>query len=107
MGNFNADLQSVNDFFLEVLNGKFPSRDAIDEKAGSFFGQQGPWYTVGYKMAVIVERRFGRAILIKTMLDPRQLLVLYNQAAVEQNTTGTERLSLWSEELLKQVGAPT
>ncbi|MGB7727913.1 MAG: DUF5700 domain-containing putative Zn-dependent protease [Candidatus Acidiferrum sp.] len=107
MGNFNADLQSVNDFFLDVLNGKFPSRDAIDEKASSFFGQQGPWYTVGYKMALIVERRFGRAILIETMLDPRELLVLYNQAAAERNTTGKEHLPLWSEELLKQVGAST
>lgn len=60
MANFSDDLQSVNTFFLDVLNGKFPNQDAIDEKAGSFFGQQGPWYTVGYKMAAMVEKRFGR-----------------------------------------------
>jgi len=105
MANFSADLQSVNAFFLDVLNGKFPNQDAIDEKAGSFFGQQGPWYTVGYKMAVMVEKRFGRPALIETMLDPRKLLVLYNRAAAEQNETGKEHLSLWSDELLKQVGA--
>jgi len=105
MANFSADLQSVNAFFMDTLNGKFPNRDAIDEKAGSFFGQQGPWYTVGYKMAVVVEKRFGRAALIETMPDPRRLLVLYNQAAAEQNAAAKEHLPLWSAELLKQVGA--
>lgn len=105
MANFKADLQSVNAFFLDVLNGKFPNQDAIDEKATSFFGQQGPWYTVGYKMAVMVEKRFGRPTLIETMVDPRKLLLLYNRAAAEQNATGKEHLPLWSDELLKQVRA--
>jgi hypothetical protein len=105
MANFSADLQSVNAFFLDVLNGKFPNQDAIDEKAGSFFGQQGPRYTVGYKMAVMVEKRFGRPALIETMVDPRKLLVLYNRAAAEQNAAGKEQLPLWSDELLKQVNA--
>jgi hypothetical protein len=105
MANFSTDLQSVNGFFMDILNGKFSSRDAIDEKASTFFGAQGPWYTVGYKMAVMVEKRFGRPALIETMLDPRRLLVLYNQAAAEQNAAGKEHLPLWSAELLKQVGA--
>ncbi len=105
MANFSADLLSLNGFFLDILNGKFANRDAIDEKAGSFFGQQGPWYTVGYKMAVMVEKRFGRPALIETMLDPRRLLVLYNQAAAEQYAAGKEHFPLWSDELLKQVGA--
>jgi hypothetical protein len=107
MANFSADLQSVNGFFMDILNGRFSSRDAIDEKASTFFGAQGPWYTVGYKMAVMVEKRFGRPALIETMLDPRRLLVLYNQAAAEQNAAGKEHLPLWSAELLKQVGATT
>jgi hypothetical protein len=105
MANFSADLQSVNGFFMDILNGKFSSRDAIDEKASTFFGAQGPWYTVGYKMAVMVEKRFGRPALIETMLDPRRLLVLYNQAAAEQNAAANEHLPLWSAELLKQVQA--
>jgi hypothetical protein len=105
MANFDTDLQSVNGFFLDILNGKLSSRDAIDAKASSFFGAQGPWYTVGYKMVVMVEKRFGRPALIETMLDPRRLLVLYNEAAAEQNAAGKEQLPLWSDELLKQVGA--
>jgi Putative zinc dependent peptidase (DUF5700) len=106
MANFDHDLQEVNAFFLDVLNGKFANQDAIEEKASSFYGAQGPWYTVGYKMAVMVEKRFGRDALIQTMLDPRRLLVLYNQAAAEQNPTGKGQLPRWSDEVLKRVQAP-
>jgi len=60
---------------------------------------------VGYGMAVMVERRFGRPVLLDSMLDPRRLLVLYNQAAAEQNSARRDPLPLWSEGVLKQVGA--
>jgi len=105
MANFDHDLLEVNAFFLDVLNGKFSNEDAIEEKASSFYGAQGPWYTVGYKMAVMVEERFGRDALIQTMLDPRRLLVLYNQVAAEQNRPGKPRLARWSDEVLPQVKA--
>jgi hypothetical protein len=71
----------------------------------SFFGIQGPWYTVGYKMCVMVEKRFGRAALISTVRDPRKLLVLYNRAAREQNANDKNELPLWPENTLKQIGA--
>lgn len=103
MANFDRDLVAVNAFFLDILNGKFANADAITEKGSSFFGAQGPWYTVGYKMAVIVEKRFGHDALIGTALDPRRLLLLYNQAASEQNARGKQQLPLWSEEILKQL----
>jgi hypothetical protein len=97
---FNADLAAVNGFFLDILNAKFGSRDAMEEKGGSFFGDaQGAWYTVGYRMAVMVEKRFGRQALIGTMLDPRCLLVLYNRAA------GGMDVPVWSEEILSAVQA--
>jgi hypothetical protein len=105
MGQFNDDLGAVNQFFLDILNGKFADRDAMEEKAGSFFGAQGPWYTVGYKMSVIVEKRFGRPALIDAMLDPRCLLVLYNRAATEGNVAGKQALPRWSEETLSAVHA--
>ena len=105
MGEFNDDLHAVNQFFLDILNAKFASNDAIEEKAGSFFGVQGPWYTVGYKMSVMVEKRFGRPALIGTMLDPRCLLVLYNRAAAEQNAAGKPPLPLWSADVLSAVHA--
>jgi hypothetical protein len=74
-------------------------------KASTFFGDaQGPWYTVGYKMSVIVEKRFGRKVLIDCMLDPRELLARYNQAAEELNKGGGTPLALWSPELMEKIG---
>lgn len=105
MGKFNEDLVDVNQFFLDVLHGKFANNDALEEKGGSFFGAQGPWYTVGYRMSVMVEKRFGRPALIGTTVDPRCLLVLYNQAAAEQNQAGKKALPLWSEDVFRATHA--
>ncbi|HUO15377.1 MAG TPA: DUF5700 domain-containing putative Zn-dependent protease, partial [Verrucomicrobiae bacterium] len=74
MANFNQDLESLQEFFLDVISGSLATKEKIDEKAYTFFGVQGPWYTVGYKMAVLVEKRYGRKVLIDCMLDPRELL---------------------------------
>ena len=104
MANFNPDLRKLDQFFANIVNGKFKSRDEIDDAGGEFFGEQGPWYTVGYKMAVIVEKRYGRDTLIDCMVDPRELLVRYNAAAAELNRGGKEHLELWSPELLAVDG---
>jgi hypothetical protein len=105
LANFNHDLASLQKFFLDVVDQKLVGKDKIDEKAYSFFGDaQGPWYTVGYKMAVIVEHRYGRKVLIDCMLDPRQLLARYNQAAKEINQHAPEKLAWWSPELLQKIG---
>lgn len=105
MASFSQDLRSVDAFYLDILGGNLATPEAIGEKGGTFYGVQGPWYTVGYRMAVMVERRFGRPVLLDSMLDPRRLLVLYNQAAAEQNSARRDPLPLWSEGVLKQVGA--
>jgi len=105
MANFNQDLATLQQFFLDIVNQKLKTRDEIDEKAYSFFGTQGPWYTVGYKMAVVVEKRYARATLIDCMIDPRELLARYNSAAIELNHSQTEQLALWSPELLNKIGA--
>lgn len=55
-----------------------------------------------------MEKRFGRKTLIDCMLDPRQLLVHYNQAAKEFNESEPDKLAPWSDELLKKIGeSPT
>ncbi len=105
MANFNQDALVLQQFFLDVVNQKLKTKDEVNEKAASFFGTQGPWYTVGYQMAVIVEHRYGRAVLVDCMLDPRELLVRYNAAAVELNRERKVPLQLWSPELLAKVGA--
>jgi hypothetical protein len=107
MKNFNSDLKRVEKFFFDILDGKLKAEDEQNKVGFEFFGVQGPWYTVGYKMAVTVEKRFGRAQLIAAMLDNRKLLALYNRAAQEQNARGGEPLVLWSPELLKRIGLPS
>lgn len=104
MANFNQDVSSLQEFFLDVIDQRLIGKDKIDEKAYTFFGAQGPWYTVGYKMAVIVEKRYGRKRLIECMLDPRELLASYNRAAIEMNARAEEKLALWSPELMQKIG---
>jgi hypothetical protein len=105
MKNVGKDLKTVEKFFLDVIDGRLKTEAAIEERAFSFFGIQGPWYTVGYEMAVVIERRDGRAKLIECMSDPRKLLATYNRAAAELNAKGKPPLALWSEELLSKIGA--
>jgi len=105
LANFNQDVASLQQFFLDVIGEKLVGKDKIDEKAYTYFGDaQGAWYTVGYNMAVIVEKRFGRKILIECMLDPRELLARYNQAAQELNHSRSDKLAVWSPELMQKIG---
>ena len=105
MKNVGKDLKTVEKFFLDVIDGRLKTEDEISERAYSFFGIQGPWYTVGYKMAVVIEKREGRAKLIECMSDPRKLLATYNRDAADLNAKDKQRLALWSEELLVRIGA--
>jgi len=104
MRNFNQDLESVNDFFLDALHGKLQG-DAIDKKAYEFFGLQGPWYTVGYKMAVLIEKHDGRPALVECMRDQRLLLVRYNAIATQLNRSHKTQLALWSPEIFQATQA--
>ncbi|HTA42626.1 MAG TPA: DUF5700 domain-containing putative Zn-dependent protease [Bryobacteraceae bacterium] len=99
MARFNDDLAAVQQFLLDILDGRIQGRDELARRAEPFYGEQGAFYTVGYKMASMVEMRFGRAALRDAMTDPRNLLILYNQAAAGQN--GLRR---WSPELLAGFG---
>lgn len=97
---FNQDLAAVQKFLLEILDGRLSDSRRIQQRAEPFYGQQGAWYTVGYKMASLVEQRFGRAALAGAMLDPRKLLELYNQAAAQD-----PGLAQWSPELLSKLNS--
>ena len=95
------EFSDVNQFFLDILHGGFKDKDVIAHVGYHFFGYRGAWYQVGYKMAVVVERKYGRPALIEGMTDPRKLLLRYNQAAAEISSTGpTEKLPLWSDEII-------
>jgi hypothetical protein len=105
MRHFDRDLGTLERFFLKILDKRLATDEEIRKAGFAFFGVQGPWYTVGYKMAVVVERRYGRATLIECMQDPRELLARYDDAAAQSNRAGGKRLARWSPELLRRIGA--
>ncbi len=97
-------LLQVNQFLLDVVGGGFAKPEVADHVAFTFYGYRGPWYTVGHTMGATIEKRFGRAVLIDCMADPRKLLAKYNEAAAEANASANAKLPLWSPELLEAVG---
>ena len=102
VANFDADLRRLESFFIDILDDRHP-KDKITEDGYSFFGVQGPWYTVGWKMAFTIEKTFGRARLIECICDRRKLLSTYNEAAKENNRTVREPLPLWSVSLIGRI----
>ena len=102
LANFNEDLKRVEKFFLDVVNNRL-TEDQIATTGFSFFGIQGPWYTVGWKMAVTIEETFGRATLIECFCDHRKLLETYNKAAVSHNRKSHEQLATWSAETISAI----
>jgi hypothetical protein len=106
LANFDRDLPLVDAFFTAILKGEAGDAAAVTKRASEFYGIQGPWYTVGYRMAVLVEQRFGRAALVETMLNPPCLLALYNRAAAEHNARPVSaRWPLWSADVLAAARA--
>jgi hypothetical protein len=102
VSNFNDDLKKVEKFFLGLLENRLTDEEA-QKTFMSFLGIQGPWYTVGWKMSVMIENAFGRQKLIESFCDHRQLLPLYNKAAEQHNRQAPEPLVLWSESLIKSI----
>jgi hypothetical protein len=100
---FNDDLRKVERFFLEISEGRLTGEEAIRERGFSFFGIQGPWYTVGWKMGVTIEKVEGRKALIGCLCEPAELLFTYNRAAAALNRSATSPLAVWSPALLEPI----
>jgi hypothetical protein len=103
----NEHLRDVERFLLDVVRGRLKTAEEINTVAYTFFGEQGPWYTVGHRMAVLVERHQGRAALLACLEDPRRILAAYNRAAEAEGRKGGERLARWSDELIQALGPET
>jgi len=96
MAKYDENFLNVESFFLDVANVKLKGDD-VDKRAFEFFGLLGPWYTVGYKMAVTIEEAFGRDAVINAFCDQRTLMSTYNRAV---DKTGA-KLPKWDERLTK------
>jgi Putative zinc dependent peptidase (DUF5700) len=102
VANFNADLKTVEAFFVAILENRL-SDEEIGKTASSFLGVQGPWYTVGWQMSVVIERAFGRAKLIECICDQRKLLPTFNKAAAKLRRQSRLPLATWSASLLNEI----
>ncbi len=100
---FDEDLRSVEAFLRDVIDGKLDA-DAARERAMGFFGIQGPWYTVGYTMAVAIERCAGRAALIEAMRRPWTTLGLYNEVRDRCPTRTGSATARWAPGLVRALG---
>ena len=105
LASFDQNLAAVQTFLLDVARGRLKTDEEQGKVGYTFFGIQGPWYTVGWKMAAVIEKRYGRERLVECMLDLRELLPVYDQAAAELNRAGGETLATWSPELLQALAA--
>ncbi|HEX8492363.1 MAG TPA: DUF5700 domain-containing putative Zn-dependent protease [Pyrinomonadaceae bacterium] len=103
VANFNDDFRKVEKFYLDILEDKFKTEDEMQKVASSFYGVQGPWYTVGWKMAVVIEKSYGRKRLIECMCDQRKLLSTYNRAAAKYNRSARVPLAVWSLSLIRAL----
>jgi hypothetical protein len=98
------DLRTLDRFLLDVATGRMSDPDSIRARGMSFFGVQGPWYTVGYMMAQSIEQMMGRDALVASICDPVSLLETYNRAFASGMTC---RLAPpgWSPDLLAALRA--
>lgn len=93
--NYEKDFREVETFLLDVASGTLTG-NAMLEEGNRFFGIQGPWYTVGWKMATTIERKMGRPAVIEAFCDPRKLFDFYNRCA-------DDGLPKWSERLFTEL----
>ncbi len=98
-----SDLRRVEAFFMDVIEGRLVEPEAVPSAGMAFFGEQGPWYTVGWTMGATVERVFGRERLVAEICDSLRLLATYNAAAGKLSKAG-KPLPIWSPELIASLG---
>lgn len=98
--HFGDDLARIQTFLLDTAEGRLRNESVRDSIGSTFFGDQGPWYTVGWAMASRIARDEGRQRVIQCMLDPALFLETYNRVAEAHERAGTEHLPRWSPELI-------
>lgn len=104
MMHTDDDLAKVEAFLMDLIEGRIATEDEVNRRGMEFFGVQGPWYTLGYRMAATIERRYGRRVLIEAMRDPRVMVHRYNAAIAEENRRGAHH-ALWSARFVAAIGA--
>src|SRR5262249_17745343 len=102
MSDFRKNQQELDRFFRSILDGTLTQEQA-KQQGFTYFGVQGPWYTVGWKMAGTIERAHGRPRLVEAMWDSPNLLAIYNAAVRVGAKPGGEPRVLWSQEIIRAL----
>lgn len=98
---FEEDRREVERFLSGVVEGRFKSDEESRAEGSRFYGTQGPWYTVGYRMAVTVERALGHQAVVDAVCRPELLLESYNRAVGQ--APPEKRGALWAPALLQAL----
>ena len=99
LSHLDADLGAVERFLVDILDGRLADERQAFAAAAPFWGVQGAWYTLGWRMAASIEKRFGRARLIRDECDPVALLADYDATV----PAGGAR---WSDAFLRRLAGP-
>ncbi len=106
LARFDEDLVRLEAFFLDVAAGKLSDEERRQQGftlINTDEAPQGAFYTVGWQMAAMVEQSLGREIIVRSVCDPRELLVAYNQVASASAAETAPPPALWSEMLLAKL----
>ena len=104
LSRFPQEFQLMTSFFQRVLDGTLKG-EATRKEAASYYGVQGPWYTVGWRMASLIETRLGKARLLKVYSDLPTLFRAWNEAAEAEEKAGGPKLPRWPDALVKAMEA--
>lgn len=108
VANANADLARMDRFLLDVAEGRLTEEATIRERGFEFIATedvpQGAFYTLGWKMAAVIEKAEGRDAVVASVCDPRLLLAAWNRVAEARAIGGERDLATWSPELLRALG---
>lgn len=103
-----ADLLAMDRFFLDIAEGRLTEEDAIRARGFEFISTaevpQGAFYTLGWKMAAVVEKAEGREVVVASVCDPRILLAAWNRVAEANAPDGGGGLERWSPDLTGALG---
>lgn len=109
VARFARDLERLDNFFLDLVRERLTDEAEIRERGFAFIVSegvpQGPFYTVGWKMAAVVEKAEGRETVVRGVCDPRTLLAAYDRIAAEHSLEDGSGWPRWSPELLEALGA--
>lgn len=93
MAEVDVHLARIDSLIQDVASGRVADPDSVRARAVTFYGDQGPWYTVGWLMTSTIERTSSRAGLLDVICDPRAVILEYQGIAEK----GPEKRPKWSQ----------